>query len=68
MSNSHPHSHLVHTHCGTCGTELNFRSTAETIAVDVCSNCHPAYTGVERRSVRGDRIARFNQRRALAAA
>jgi ribosomal protein L31 len=36
--------------------------------MDVCSNCHPAYTGYERTHIDGDRIERFNRRRALAAA
>ena len=36
-------------------------------SVDVCSNCHPAYTGLERAAVSGGRIDRFNRRRALAA-
>jgi ribosomal protein L31 len=38
------------------------------VSIDVCSNCHPAYTGVERATVRGNRIERFNRRRSLAAA
>lgn len=36
------------------------------MATDVCSNCHPAYTGVARAVASGSRIARFNRRRALA--
>jgi large subunit ribosomal protein L31 len=44
------------------------RSTTETIAVDVCSNCHPAYTRRARAIASGGRIERFNRRRALAAA
>jgi ribosomal protein L31 len=43
-------------------------STAEAISVDVCSNCHPAYTGRERTVASGDRVERFNRRRVLAAA
>ena len=44
------------------------RSVRETIVVDVCSNCHPVYTGSARTVVAGDRIEQFNRRRALAAA
>jgi len=36
--------------------------------VEVCSNCHPAYTGTHRATTRGDRVERFNRRRALATA
>jgi len=35
--------------------------------LDVCSSCHPAYTGIERETVRGSRVERFEKRRALAA-
>jgi large subunit ribosomal protein L31 len=62
----HPELHLIDAVCATCGTTLTVRSTAESLAVDVCSNCHPAYTGAQRASVRGDRIERFNRRRVLA--
>jgi large subunit ribosomal protein L31 len=42
------------------------RSTQSAIVVDVCSNCHPAYTGVERQLSSGSRIERFERRRAAA--
>jgi ribosomal protein L31 len=44
------------------------RSAAEKLAVDTCSNCHPAYTGTARVVVGGDRVERFNRRRALTTA
>jgi large subunit ribosomal protein L31 len=64
----HPEIHSVDVVCATCGTSFGLRSTATALSVDVCSNCHPAYTGVERAATRGNRIERFNRRRALAAA
>jgi large subunit ribosomal protein L31 len=64
----HPETQLVDVACSTCGTRFVTRSTARSLSVDVCSNCHPAYTGVERTSTRGDRIDRFNRRRALVTA
>lgn len=64
----HPDTHLVHAVCATCGTAFTFRSAAERLSVDVCSACHPAYTGVERATATGSRIERFEKRRALAAA
>ena len=36
------------------------------ITIDVCSNCHPAYIGTERRTQSGSRIERFERRRAAA--
>jgi len=64
----HPTLHLVEVRCTTCGTSFMTRSTAEAITTDVCSNCHPAYTGQERSVATGGRIEQFNRRRALAAA
>ena len=66
--NLHPESQLVHVVCSTCGTEHTLRSTAASLTVEVCSSCHPAYTGVQHGAARGDRIERFNRRRALVAA
>jgi len=63
----HPDLHLVDVRCSSCGTSFGFRSTADAIAVGVCSNCHPAYTGRARTVASGGRIERFNRRRALAA-
>jgi large subunit ribosomal protein L31 len=64
----HPETQLVDVMCATCGTSFTVRSTAHALSVDTCSNCHPAYTGAQRVAVRGDRIERFNRRRARASA
>jgi len=63
----HPDLHLIDVRCSSCGTSFTTRSTATELSIDVCSACHPAYTGGEQVVVRSDRIDRFNQRRALAA-
>ena len=63
----HPALHVVDVECASCGASFVLRSASESIAVDVCSSCHPAYTGRERTLSSSSRIARFNQRRALAA-
>jgi large subunit ribosomal protein L31 len=63
----HPTLHAVDVHCSSCGNSFSVRSTSESIAIDVCSNCHPAYTGRERTLASSSRIASFNRRRALAA-
>jgi len=64
----HPHTQLVDVTCAACGNTFSVRSTVGALSIDVCSNCHPAYTGVERATVRGNRIERFNRRRSLSAA
>jgi large subunit ribosomal protein L31 len=63
----HPTLYLVDVRCSLCGASFAVRSTADAISTDVCSNCHPAYTGREQAVASGSRIARFNRRRALAA-
>jgi large subunit ribosomal protein L31 len=64
----HPTLHLIDVRCSTCGTTFELSSTADAMSVDVCSNCHPAYTGHARTVSSGSRIERFNRRRGLAAA
>jgi large subunit ribosomal protein L31 len=64
----HPTLHHLDVRCSSCGASFSTRSTAETLSVDVCSNCHPAYTGRERTLASSDRVERFNRRRDLAAA
>jgi large subunit ribosomal protein L31 len=60
--------HLIDVRCSSCGALFSIRSTARAVSVEVCSNCHPAYTGRERTVARGGRIERFERRRALTAA
>jgi len=64
----HPDLHLIDVRCSSCGASFEIRSTANAISVDVCSKCHPAYTGRARTAGNAGRIDRFNRRRALAAA
>jgi len=64
----HPAMHSIDVRCSTCGASYVVRTTAEAFSVDVCANCHPAYTGRARTFASGDRIERFNRRRVLAAA
>jgi large subunit ribosomal protein L31 len=64
----HPKTHLIDVRCSSCGAHFSIRSTAEAFSLDVCSNCHPAYTGRERAVASGGRIERYERRRALSAA
>jgi large subunit ribosomal protein L31 len=64
MKGTHPELVLAHVRCNTCGNEFSTRSTQAELTLDVCSSCHPAYTGVERAVARGSRIQRFERRRA----
>src|SRR5436189_2274024 len=43
----HPDYKAAHVTCG-CGNSFETRSTKDKIAVEVCSNCHPFYTGKQK--------------------
>ncbi|BCV23047.1 50S ribosomal protein L31 [Moorella sp. Hama-1] len=46
-----------------CGNVIETRSTKKDIRVEICSQCHPFYTGGRQRVVeRGGRIERFRQK------
>jgi large subunit ribosomal protein L31 len=48
----------------TCGETFTTRSTAKNgvIHADVCSKCHPFYTGKQKILDTGGRVARFENR------
>jgi large subunit ribosomal protein L31 len=48
----------------TCGNTFTTRSTSSNgvIHADVCSNCHPFYTGKQKILDTGGRVARFERR------
>ena len=52
--------------CLSCASEVKTRSTMPNIRVDICSNCHPFYTGKKRIVDTAGRVDRFNQRRTAA--
>ncbi|SFL17497.1 50S ribosomal protein L31 [Halanaerobium salsuginis] len=45
-----------------CGEVYKTKSTKEDIRVEVCSSCHPFYTGKQRRTTKGGRVERFNKK------
>ena len=63
QKNIHPDYTLTTVTC-TCGNTFTTRSTAEgsNIRADVCSNCHPFYTGKQKILDTGGRVARFEAR------
>jgi large subunit ribosomal protein L31 len=67
LKHLHPELKLASVRCTTCSNTFTTHSTRSEIVVDVCSNCHPAYTGMERAASSGSRIERFERRRRLAA-
>jgi large subunit ribosomal protein L31 len=65
LKGKHPEVFMTSVRCSACGNEFTTRSTRSELVIDVCSSCHPAYTGVERALTRGSRIERFERRRSL---
>lgn len=45
-----------------CGNVINTRSTKENIKVEICSKCHPFYTGKQKLVDSGGRVDRFKKR------
>ena len=45
-----------------CGAEYKTRSTKENIRVDICSKCHPFFTGKQKLVDSGGRVDRFKKR------
>ena len=46
----------------SCGAVWETRSTKENISVDVCSKCHPFYTGRQKLVDTGGRVDRFKKK------
>ncbi len=59
----HPRYQTCTVHCA-CGNTFTTRSTAKNgvIHADVCSACHPFYTGKQKILDTGGRIAKWEQR------
>ncbi len=45
-----------------CGNVINTRSTKKDIKVEICSKCHPFYTGKQKLTDTGGRVDRFKKR------
>ena len=58
----HPTYHEAKVHCGSCGTEWTVGSTSPELRVDVCSNCHPFFTGKQTIIDTAGQVERFQKR------
>ena len=45
-----------------CGNIIETRSTKPEIRVEICSKCHPFFTGKQKLVDTGGRVAKFNKR------
>ncbi len=57
----HPALYLATFRCA-CGHSFQALSTKEEITLDICSNCHPFYTGKQKFVDIAGRVDRFNKR------
>ena len=64
----HPVYKLQTMHCSSCGNEWQTRTTQEASANDgkvhleICSNCHPFFTGKQKFVDSGGRVERFKRK------
>ena len=49
----------------SCGTRIETRATKEQMHIDVCSECHPFFTGEQRIVDTAGRVERFQRRYSL---
>jgi large subunit ribosomal protein L31 len=57
----HPNYVECKVHC-SCGNEFTTRSTVPSLRVELCSECHPFYTGKQKLVDTGGRVERFQRR------
>jgi large subunit ribosomal protein L31 len=57
----HPNYRVTTVHCA-CGSTFQTRSTAAELTVDICSACHPFYTGKQRALQAKGRIDKFRRK------
>ncbi len=60
----HPQVNEVKIRCA-CGHTFTSLSTAEDISIDICSKCHPFFTGQQKFVDTAGRIEKFSKRYAV---
>jgi large subunit ribosomal protein L31 len=57
----HPKYHEVEARCA-CGATWKTRSTKHELHLEICSNCHPFFTGKQKLLDTEGRVERFNKK------
>jgi large subunit ribosomal protein L31 len=57
----HPQIHEINARC-VCGNVVSTISTNPTLDIDICSNCHPFFTGQQKFIDTAGRIEKFEKR------
>lgn len=60
----HPEYYEATVKCA-CGNTFKTGSTKEELRVEICSECHPFYTGQQKTVERGGRVERFKKKYGL---
>jgi large subunit ribosomal protein L31 len=60
-SGIHPKYYETEIKCA-CGATFPTRSTSKSINVEICSNCHPFFTGKQKLIDTAGRVERFRQK------
>lgn len=60
----HPAYEAVNVQC-SCGNKFKVRSTGKDVHLDVCSECHPFYTGKQKIIDTAGRVEGFNTKYAF---
>jgi large subunit ribosomal protein L31 len=63
----HPKLYEINTRCA-CGNSFQTISTQSSVDVDICSNCHPFFTGQQKFIDTAGRIEKFQARYSAAGA
>jgi large subunit ribosomal protein L31 len=58
----HPEYHQAQAQCTGCGNSFLIGSTKPQIQMNVCSKCHPFFTGNQKFVDAAGRIERFNKK------
>lgn len=57
----HPQRHFITVTCA-CGNEFQTHSTAAELRLEICSACHPFFTGKQKFVDTAGRVERFQRR------
>lgn len=58
----HPKYYNLTVTCTSCGSTFETGSTVKEMRVDICSKCHPFYTGQQKFVQAAGRVEKFNRR------
>jgi large subunit ribosomal protein L31 len=61
----HPQYNVITVSC-SCGEQFQTKSTKKELRLDICSACHPFYTGKQKLVDTAGRVDRFNKKYARA--